>query len=339
MRHGDQRTVVIITPSFADSGANIAGGNPVTLRVFGEAGEAIRTNGLTYDYASGHIWITPLALPLEGGVISVGGALQPNSFPKIKFGSANAHWVDLQWPNNTVGAPASPAGVLPVWVNNAWVNSATGQGFILYGNRPAAPTITGSHAANGAIVVEFDQPVPEHADLSAIEYRINGASNWLIADGTSSPITISGLTNGQSYIIELRARNLFGTSAATGPIVETPLDCHISSMTPTVVEVQAVGGSGTLHISGSAADCSWVASSSEAWILFTDGGSASGFKSGVEFVAAPNDTGALRVAVIRVGDATATVVQHPNRCSGDLDGNGQVDGGDVGLLLLQWGPC
>ena len=26
-------------------------------------------------------------------------------------------------------------------------------------------------------------------------------------------------------------------------------------------------------------------------------------------------------------------------CPGDFDGNGVVDGGDLGLMLVAWGPC
>jgi hypothetical protein len=60
----------------------------------------------------------------------------------------------------------------------------------------------------------------------------------------------------------------------------------------------------------------------------------------VDADALPNFTGASRTVTITfTGDYTAqyTITQPPVACPGDFNGDGVVDGADIGLLLLRWG--
>ena len=44
-------------------------------------------------------------------------------------------------------------------------------------------------------------------------------------------------------------------------------------------------------------------------------------------------------AVVAVGNASATAFYYRPECGSDLDQNGSVDGGDLAILLLDWGQC
>lgn len=65
-------------------------------------------------------------------------------------------------------------------------------------------------------------PADNGAAITDIEYRIDGGS-WVSSGGTTS-FTISGLTNGVEYDVELRARNADGVSDASDLKSVTPFD-------------------------------------------------------------------------------------------------------------------
>ncbi len=89
---------------------------------------------------------------------------------------------------------------------------------------PGAPTITTITPGNGTAVVAFTPPADNGGNaISNYEYTIDG-TNWIALSpaSTSSPFTISGLTNGTEYSVKLRAVNDAGSSAASGAVTTTP---------------------------------------------------------------------------------------------------------------------
>ncbi|GMA95781.1 hypothetical protein GCM10025881_26050 [Pseudolysinimonas kribbensis] len=82
---------------------------------------------------------------------------------------------------------------------------------------PGAPTIGSVSAGAGSITVAFTTGFTGGDEITGYEYRLNGAGSWLPADGATSPIVITGLDNGTSYSVELRAVNGSGTGAASAP--------------------------------------------------------------------------------------------------------------------------
>ena len=90
-------------------------------------------------------------------------------------------------------------------------------------NIPTAPAITSVTPSDGALSVAFTAPVGGSAPTN-YEYSTDGGSTWVARSpaSTSSPLSLSGLTNGTTYSIGLRAKNTFGTGPASSTSSGTP---------------------------------------------------------------------------------------------------------------------
>jgi hypothetical protein len=90
---------------------------------------------------------------------------------------------------------------------------------------PGAPTITSVAARKGGIKVGFDKPA-DNGGAKITGYRVkctssNGGATGARA-GSTSPITVNGLTAGKTYTCTVAARNKVGlgaASAASDPVV------------------------------------------------------------------------------------------------------------------------
>ena len=75
------------------------------------------------------------------------------------------------------------------------------------------PTSLVATAGDGQVSVAFTAPSSNGgAAITDYEYQLDGGS-WVSASTTSSPVVITGLTNGTTYSIKLRAVNAAGSSA------------------------------------------------------------------------------------------------------------------------------
>ena len=69
---------------------------------------------------------------------------------------------------------------------------------------PSAPTITTIDAGSQYLLVWFDAPTSDGGTpVTAYEYQLDGGA-WRTNSATSSPMTISSLTNGHTYQVALR---------------------------------------------------------------------------------------------------------------------------------------
>jgi predicted RNA-binding protein with TRAM domain len=81
---------------------------------------------------------------------------------------------------------------------------------------PAAPTITDITPGNGQLSIAFTPGSDGGEAITNYQWSLDGTS-YTSAGQTTSPIVITGLTNGTSYTVRLRAVNVIGnSSAATG---------------------------------------------------------------------------------------------------------------------------
>ncbi|NCY17380.1 MAG: hypothetical protein EBX39_11560, partial [Actinobacteria bacterium] len=88
---------------------------------------------------------------------------------------------------------------------------------------PAAPTSLNATPGNASASIAFTAGADGGAAITKYQYSTDGGSNWSDADaGTTSPVTVSGLTNGTSYSIKLRAVNSVGAGAASDAVSVTP---------------------------------------------------------------------------------------------------------------------
>ena len=90
---------------------------------------------------------------------------------------------------------------------------------------PGAPAITGTTAGDGQVSVAFTAPSSDGgATITNYEVSTNGGSTFtaLSPASTTSPIVITGLTNGQQYTIQLKAVNSAGAGAASNSLAAFP---------------------------------------------------------------------------------------------------------------------
>lgn len=115
---------------------------------------------------------------------------------------------------------------------------------------PNAPTIGTATAGNAQVSITFTAPadVGGGAITGYIAVAKDSSSGAVFTNtGSSSPIVVTGLTNGNTYTVTVAATNAFGTgpaSAASNSVTPVPV---VSSVEYLVV---AGGGSGGQYIAG-----------------------------------------------------------------------------------------
>jgi hypothetical protein len=85
-------------------------------------------------------------------------------------------------------------------------------------SRPGAPSSVSGKAGNGSVAVNWGAAAPNGAAVTS--YVVSWAGGSRTVDGAGRNVTVSGLTNGQSYVFTVRAVNSVGsgTGVSTGRI-------------------------------------------------------------------------------------------------------------------------
>lgn len=122
--------------------------------------------------------------------------------------------------------------------------------------RPDAPWWLAATPGDGEALVEFTARPDNGSPLTNYEYELDGSGTWtpLSPANTTSPVTITGLTNGVSYTIRLRAKNAVGVSDASS---STSVTAGVPG-SPGPVEATAGDGSATLSFTPASANGSPV---------------------------------------------------------------------------------
>ena len=81
------------------------------------------------------------------------------------------------------------------------------------GGVPGAPIIGSATAENGQATVSFTPPAYTGKG-GTVTYRAISSPGGISATSTSSPITVTGLTNGTAYTFTVRAETSYGVSSA-----------------------------------------------------------------------------------------------------------------------------
>jgi YVTN family beta-propeller protein len=95
-------------------------------------------------------------------------------------------------------------------------SNSIGQGpFSSLAIAPDAPTLNGVTSGDSYASLDFTPGTLGNNSENIYQYSLDGGATWLDATGSSSPLQISGLTNGTSYEIYLRAVSDAGPSSAS----------------------------------------------------------------------------------------------------------------------------
>ena len=108
---------------------------------------------------------------------------------------------------------------------------------------PGAPTLTSVTAgsASGSLDVAFTTGTTGGSAITETQYSLDGGTSWVVANQVTSPVTITGLTNGVTYSVKLRHVNLRGAGVASATLSGMPTT---TPGAPTLVTVR--GSNGTI---------------------------------------------------------------------------------------------
>jgi uncharacterized protein (TIGR02145 family) len=174
-----------------------------------------------------------------------------NSSAALEIQSTNQGFLPPRMGLSQITAIATPAQGLWVYCTDCipttllsfdgfnWVNAIGQQPVVL--SAPSVPGTPVATAGIGSASVAFTAPTSS-GSAAITSYTVVSFPGGLQATGTSSPITINGLTAGTSYTFTVRATNASGltsTSASSNGVTPT------ASVPGTVTAVTATAGTGT----------------------------------------------------------------------------------------------
>ena len=100
--------------------------------------------------------------------------------------------------------------------------------------RPGAPALTGVTTGDSYLSLVFTAGSAGGDPITSYQYSLDDGSSWHAGAGTSSPLVISGLVDGTSYTVTLRAVSAAGPGAASNPRTATPYTYPASVATSTI---------------------------------------------------------------------------------------------------------
>ena len=170
------------------------------------------TSVLSLDYAS------PADTDVSGWVL-VGGSAPSRSTSISGITVAAGAYYYIRWSSADVTGSGGrdEIGLDDISISATFASSVT---------VPAAPTISSITPGNNQLSVAFTAPSSNGgASITNYEYSINGGTDWVTPSPavTTSPLLITGLTNGTTYDIQLRAVNSAGSGVASSTVQGTPV--------------------------------------------------------------------------------------------------------------------
>ncbi len=87
---------------------------------------------------------------------------------------------------------------------------------------PAAPIDLSVSSDDQTLTISFTPTSNGGSAITKYEYSLDDTGVWFDLNDTTSPVTITGLTNGQEYTVYLRAVNSVGNGAASLGVTGTP---------------------------------------------------------------------------------------------------------------------
>jgi len=114
--------------------------------------------------------------------------------------------------------------------NSTFVAFGAGSSYFTSSNSPSAPTSLSATAGDSQATISFTAGSDGGSAITNYKYSTDGTNYTALSPtDATTPITISGLTNGTSYTIYLKAVNANGDSSASSSVSVTPVAPIISS--------------------------------------------------------------------------------------------------------------
>jgi hypothetical protein len=173
------------------------------------------TANVTFQYNSGNVGSSYTSTGAVLGVYNVSNT----TYAESTLGSVSGSNPYIATPSSALSLPTSVANLYVIGNPNSFVGV------------PSAPTIGIATVIGLPVTVSFTPP-SGNAFYPITQYTVTSSPGGVKATGTSSPITINGLTNGVSYTFTVTATNILGTGAASvasNAVIPTPNVYYFSS--------------------------------------------------------------------------------------------------------------
>lgn len=263
-----------------------AGGSVVTWGLAGYGGDSSSaashlSSGVTAVYSTRHAFA---ALKAEGSVVTWGIATSGGSDGPANIGVAEppSFPATLHIRLAATAPVGAVAGNLTLSSSGFTTRSIALSGTVITPDAtPAAPTSLVASPGDGEISLAFTAGADAGSAITNHEFSTDDGTNWTAFNPplATSPVVITGLTNGTTYSIRLRAVNAVGSGAASGSVSATPVGIPIvfraasKAAAPTSISVSKLtsraGG-----VLGTAVSVSSVAATSEEGATVALAGSA-----------------------------------------------------------------
>ena len=204
----------------------------IVLRAVNAIGNGAASSGVSVTPRTTPAAPTSLNATPGNGSASISftaGSTGGSAITKYQFSiDSGANWTDI----NDVTSPVSITGltngtsydIVLRAVNAAGPGTASSAVTVKPRTTPAAPTALGATPGNGSASISFTPGSTGGAAIMNYQYSLDGGSTWLdFAEMVmSSPATISGLSNGTTYNVRLRAVNVAGPGTASSAVTVMP---------------------------------------------------------------------------------------------------------------------
>jgi uncharacterized protein (TIGR02145 family) len=118
------------------------------------------------------------------------------------------------------------AGEMQVFNGNSWTNMIGGSSKTVL---PGAPTIVSVTTGSQQATISFTAPLSDGGS-TITSYKVTASPGGSFVTGATSPIVVSGLTNGQSYTFTVIATSAVGNSVAVTPYTVPDLPTNIEAV-------------------------------------------------------------------------------------------------------------
>ena len=215
----------------------------VRLRAVNAAGAGAASAALSATPAVPPSATTPDAPTLDSVAVGDGSVFLIFSSPASDGGAAISNYEystnnGAAWTARIPAADTSPLAIAGLTngttysvrlraVNSAGVGTASNAASATPFTVPGAPSIAGVTPGNATVAVAFSAPASDGgAAIANYAYSTDGGATWTARSpaATASSVTITGLTNGMTYQIKLRAVNAAGAGSASGAVSATPAE-------------------------------------------------------------------------------------------------------------------
>jgi len=111
-------------------------------------------------------------------------------------------------------------------------------GYVPSSSKPGAPILNTLTPSTSQLILNFTLGADGGSAITNMEYSTDNGATWTITSQTTSPLTVTGLANGRSYDVIIRAKNAVGTGASSNMVQGTliavaPSAPTLNTLTPT----------------------------------------------------------------------------------------------------------